>query len=145
MKVILGLLSVSFCVCALADTLEINPAVELVFPTAANKGFQIQTSTDLNYWKAYQDPVFGDAGTVHRLVPASEAAQFFQLAINDVRDLNALLEPIRTANKVPALACAVVLSNRIVGLGAVGLRKAGVLTAPATCKTSGTTVRSPSP
>lgn len=132
MKAILLLLSVLFGVGARADTLQINPAVEIVFPTAANKGFQIQWSVDLLQWRPYQDPLFGDSGMIRRLVPASDARQFFQLATHDVRDLNALLEPIRTANNVPALACAVVISNRIVGLGAVGLRKAGVPSAPVT-------------
>jgi CubicO group peptidase (beta-lactamase class C family) len=43
-----------------------------------------------------------------------------------------LIETIRAANNVPAVACAVVVSNRIVGLGASGLRKAGITNAPVT-------------
>lgn len=56
----------------------------------------------------------------------------FSTEARDARNLNALLEPIREANRVPALACAVVLSNRIVGIGAVGVRKSGVPSAPVT-------------
>lgn len=50
----------------------------------------------------------------------------------DVRNLNDLLEPIRAANRVPALACAVIRSNRIVGMGAVGLRRSDALSVPVT-------------
>ncbi len=132
MKILAWLFACSFCEYAFSQTVEIKPAVEIVFPTAANKGFQLETSHDLTRWEAYSDPVFGDAGMVHRLLPASDAHRLFQLATHDVSDLNALLEPIRAANNVPALACAVVLSNRIVGLGAVGLRKARVPAAPVT-------------
>src|SRR5438874_145255 len=49
-----------------------------------------------------------------------------------VRDLNAILEQIRITRNVPALACAVVQSNRIVGLGAAGWRKWNVTNAPVT-------------
>ncbi len=50
----------------------------------------------------------------------------------EVRDLAPLLKPILESNGVPALACAVVFSNRVAGLGAAGLRKAGVPNAPVT-------------
>ena len=42
--------------------------------------------------------------------------------------IDALLEPIRAAHKLPALAGAIVTSNGLVTAGAVGVRKAGVET-----------------
>ncbi len=115
-----------------AQELEIRPAVELVFATSPNKGFQVQVSDDLTSWQGFLEPVLGDAGTVRRLASAAEDSRFFRLAVHDVRNLNAELETIRAANNVPGLVCAVVRSNRIVGLGAAGLRKFGVADAPVT-------------
>ncbi|MGE3312129.1 MAG: serine hydrolase domain-containing protein [Limisphaerales bacterium] len=54
------------------------------------------------------------------------------LDFHAIRDVNGLLEPIRAAHGVPAVACAVVLSNKIVAAGAVGVRKFGVPAAPVT-------------
>jgi CubicO group peptidase (beta-lactamase class C family) len=45
--------------------------------------------------------------------------------ISDLPDLSDLLEPIRKEHGLPALTAAAVKSGRIVGLGAVGSRKAG--------------------
>lgn len=115
-----------------AQTLRVNPAIEIAFEIGAGKGYQIESSTDLAKWVAYSSSGLGEGSTVQQLVPASEANRYFRVKSNDVRDLNALLEPIRATNKVPALACAVIRSNQIVGLGAVGLRKAGVTSAPVT-------------
>lgn len=129
-KIVLAVVGVAAS--GLAQTLELRPAVELAFPTAANRGYQVEASADLLSWTPFGNPVFGDQGTVRELVPAAESQQYFRLESHALRDLNALLEPIRAANNVPAVACAVVLSNRLVGLGAVGLRKAGVADAPVT-------------
>ena len=130
------LLALGLAGAALAQSLEIRPAVELVYPTAANRGFQVESSTDLLQWSPFGQPVFGNQGTLHTFAPAAASGQFFRVAQYNVSDLNAQLETIRAANKVPALACAVILSNRIVGLGAVGLRKAGVTDAPVTINDS---------
>ncbi len=46
-------------------------------------------------------------------------------ALPDLPDLSDLLEPIRKEHGLPALAAAAVKSGRVVGLGAVGVRKAG--------------------
>jgi len=43
----------------------------------------------------------------------------------DVKDLRDLLEPIRARYKVPALGAAVLHGDRVVALGATGVRKAG--------------------
>lgn len=115
-----------------AEVVDIRPAVEPVFPTVANRAYQVEASGDLAVWNAYEHALVGSTGTVHLFASAGVSSRFFQVAAHDVRDLNDLLEPIRAANKVPGLACAVVLSNRIVGLGAVGLRKANVPAAPVT-------------
>ncbi len=117
---------------AVAQTLQIAPAVELAFQAEPGKGYQLRASDDLGSWQSFRGPLLALNGPQQTVVPAGEAHRCFQVTSHDVRDLNALLEPIRVANKVPALACAVVLSNRIVGLGAVGLRKAGVSNAPVT-------------
>jgi len=45
--------------------------------------------------------------------------------LSEVPDLSHLLEPIRKEHGLPALAAAAVKSGRIVGIGAVGSRKAG--------------------
>lgn len=115
-----------------AQTLEIGPAVELAFEAVTGKGYQLRASDDLTHWRPAGGPLLALSGSQTTLLPAAETNRYFQLSSHDVRDLNGLLEPIRVANGVPALACAVVVSNRIVGLGAVGLRKAGVTNAPVT-------------
>ncbi len=65
--------------------------------------------------------------------PAPHGSPFSLDSIESVsgRDLKPLLQPIRDQYNLPALACAVVRSNRVVGLGVVGVRKFGV-TEPAT-------------
>ena len=115
-----------------AQTLTIQPAVELQFPTAVNQAYQVQTSTDLSAWEPFDLLRVGDGTPARILVSAEDSPKYFQLAANEVRNLNDLLEPIRTANRVPALACAVILSNRVVGLGSVGLRKSDIDSAPVT-------------
>lgn len=120
---------------AWSQTLEIRPAVELVVQSPPRTAFSLQSSTDLQTWQPFRSATLGSGRPSQILVAASDAggpAAFFRIETNQVRDLNSLLEPIRAANKVPALACAVVLTNRIVGIGAVGLRKAGVPSAPVT-------------
>jgi CubicO group peptidase (beta-lactamase class C family) len=118
---------------ARAQSLKIRTAVELSLATRSNLAYQLESSTDLATWHPFEAGFMGSGET--RMILASTqdgTPTFFRVTTNEVRDLNALLEPIRAANKVPALACAVVRSNRIVGLGAVGLRKAGVTSAPVT-------------
>jgi CubicO group peptidase (beta-lactamase class C family) len=119
---------------ALAQELEIRPAVELIFPAAAGKAYQLRSSTDLLHWQGFEEPILGEAGTIHRWAPAGEGTEFFQLVVNDVRDLSGQLETIRANNNVPAVACAVILSNRLVGLGFTGVRKFGVSNAPVTLR-----------
>lgn len=115
-----------------AVELGIRPAVELVFPAEPGRAYQVEVSGDLGSWERVEQTVFGVGETARLLLPASQGPRFFRLHEYPVRDLNPLLEPIRAANQVPALTCAVVLSNRIVAVGAVGVRKAGVSAAPVT-------------
>ena len=51
------LLALGLAAAALAQPLEIRPAVELVYPTAANRGFQVESSTDLLKWSPFGNPV----------------------------------------------------------------------------------------
>lgn len=115
-----------------AQTLAIRPAVELEFATATDKGYRIESSADLTSWTSVLDVVPGPGTPTRHLVPAADSSRFFRVSEHGVRDVSALIETIRAANNVPAVACAVVLSNRIVGLGASGLRKAGITNAPVT-------------
>ena len=141
MKPIIALSRTTLCLALLlqtdaflraADTLTIRPAVELHFSTDSTRGYQLQTSGDLAHWTDVENAILGNTGDVQKLFPASDAtANFYRLETFSVRNLNTVLDPIRTQYKVPALACAVVLSNRVVGLGVVGVRKFGV-TEPAT-------------
>jgi len=117
---------------AAAQTLEVKPAVQLDYATVRGKAYQLLASDQLSAWAPLAMLRLGDGANAQVLVPAADATKFFRLAVNDVRDLNALLEPIRAANNVPALACAVIRSNQVVGLGAVGRRKADVAAAPVT-------------
>jgi CubicO group peptidase (beta-lactamase class C family) len=117
------------------QTLDIRPAVELVVHSPVQTAYSLESSRDLQTWQPLRSATLGNGQPTQILVAASDVdstAAFFRIATNRVRDLNSLLEPIRAANRVPAVACAVVLSNRVVGIGAVGLRKAGVPSAPVT-------------
>lgn len=113
-------------------SVEIKPAVELGFATSSGSLYRVETSTDLGTWKPLGPLELGDGRPAQLLASAKDQAAYFRVSQQAYRDLNSLLEPIRAANKVPALACAVVLSNQIVGLGAVGLRRTGVTSAPVT-------------
>lgn len=116
-----------------AQTLEILPAVELVVHANPGQAFSLLASRDLQSWTTLRSATVAGSQPARILVAAADAgpsASFFRVETNAVRDINALLEPIRAANKLPALAAGVVLSNRIVALGAVGWRKAGITSAP---------------
>ncbi len=112
---------------AAGGELTIAPAVELRFNPAIGYGYQLQSSGDFGSWTDLDTPVIAGIGSVARLLPAAANQQkFFRLEQFSVRDLNADLAPIRSQFNAPALACAVVRSNRIVGVGVVGVRKHGV-------------------
>lgn len=107
--------------------LTVAPAVELRYTPATGTGYQLQSSPDLATWTDLDPVVVGPAGPVSRFLPATEAtSRFFRLAPSAVRDLTAELTTIRNQYTVPALACAVVRSNRVIALGCVGVRKQGV-------------------
>lgn len=119
---------------ALAQSIEFGPALELRYQTQSGRAFRLESSTDLTTWTPWSPTRLGDGQPVRELVPAGDSARTFRVTTNSVRDLNALLAPIRQSVGVPALGCAVVWSNRIVGIGAVGLRKVGVTSAPVTIR-----------
>jgi D-alanyl-D-alanine carboxypeptidase len=62
----------------------------------------------------------------------SSPARAFELDTNSVVVVNDALEKILADSPVPAIACAVVRSNRLEAVGAAGLRKAGITNAPVT-------------
>jgi CubicO group peptidase (beta-lactamase class C family) len=115
-----------------AQTLTVNPAAELQFPTVTNMGYRILRSSDFGQWEPVGPQIFGDGAEVSRFFSASTTQRFFQTERFVVRDVSAILEQIRRTRNVPALACAVVRSNRIVGFGVTGLRKSDVTNAPVT-------------
>jgi len=112
--------------------LEINRAVQLQFTTQTQQVYQLMGTGALPMLTPAGPWVVGDGSTSQVFSTATNAAGFFRLATNPVRDLGTILEGIRSANNVPAVACAVVLSNQLVGLGVVGQRKWGVTNAPVT-------------
>ncbi|MCC6233919.1 MAG: beta-lactamase family protein [Verrucomicrobiales bacterium] len=114
------------------EALKIRPAVELEFPTVAQALQQVEASSDLITWRVHTAAALGDGQPRRLLASAGGGTEFYRVSTVAVRDLNALLEPIRAANRVPALACAVILSNQVVGLGAVGQRRFGTTNAPVT-------------
>lgn len=117
---------------ATAAPLEIGTAVELKIPTVAGRRYQLETSKGLQNWLPFGTWMVGDGSVLRQYSPAADSAAFWRFAEVEVRSLNALLEPIRLANSVPALGCAVVESGRIAGLGVTGIRKWNVPTAVVT-------------
>lgn len=118
--------------CLLAQDLVIRPAVELEFPAQRGRGYSLESSSDLTGWSPLLTVIVGQGALERRLISTGDSNQFYRWAVREVRDLTPMVESIRHSNRVPALACAVVLSNQIVGLGASGLRKAGISNAPVT-------------
>jgi CubicO group peptidase (beta-lactamase class C family) len=116
-----------------AQSLGIKTAVELRFPTVAGQGYRVLESDTLGNWQPMGHQLFGDGTDVSLLIPGSVSARFFRLDTFNVSNLNSVLEPLRVAYNIPALACAVVLSNRIAALGAVGWQKSAITNAPVTC------------
>lgn len=121
---LLGLLSAFLTPPALASaSLTITPAVEIHFTAQPGHWLQLQQSTDLLTWNPALPPMLSQAGGSRTLLPAPGANGTFRLVSSPVRDLNATLEPIRSARRLPALGCVVIQSNQITGLGVVGMRK----------------------
>lgn len=109
-----------------AQTVEINPAVEVGFVPVPAKAYVIEGTGDFSNWLAMSPALVAQSNRVSRFFVADSAGQFFRVAQSDILDLAADLAPIRSTYGVPALGCAVVMSNRVVGLGVVGVRKHGV-------------------
>lgn len=107
-------------------------AFQVEFPTVTNLGHQLLTSSNLVSWSPSGSQIFGDGTTRRLLFPATNQSQFFLLQSFTVSNISARLETIRVNRGAPALACAVVLSNRIMAVGATGYRRVGLTTAPVT-------------
>jgi CubicO group peptidase (beta-lactamase class C family) len=124
------------CLTAIAplfgQTLQVAPSIQLQYDTIPGQAYRLESSTDLQQWAPWSPIRLGDGKPVFEMVPAGDSSRSFRISTNQVRDLSSLLGPIRLTNGVPALGCVVLRSNRIVGIGAVGFRKAGVTSAPVT-------------
>ncbi len=104
---------------------HIAPAAQLSFTAAPQSFSGLLASDDLKTWRVVEQAFTRDGTNRSVFVSAEEKAGFYRSESHQVDDLSALLEPIRANNKVPALSAVVVLSNRVVGIGAVGVRKIG--------------------
>jgi CubicO group peptidase (beta-lactamase class C family) len=111
---------------AAAETLTITHAVKIEAPTSLDRAYTVQSSRNIETWTDVGFPFLGDGSVHRRFLDLTDPAVFFRLQGNSVSNLNEMLETIRSANNVPAVACVVVRSNLIIAAGAVGVRKWGV-------------------
>ncbi|MBN8248717.1 MAG: beta-lactamase family protein [Verrucomicrobia bacterium] len=109
-----------------AQTVDINGAVQVEFDTTTGKFQVLEKTVDLVDWSPAAPAFFGGSPRVHQFFPADGQQTFYRVVSSDVLDLAPQLAPIRTTHNLPALGCAVVISNRIVALGVAGIRKQGV-------------------
>jgi len=109
-----------------AQTIDINRAVQVGFETTAGKYQVLEQSTDLTNWSPAAPAIFAGPQSVQQFFQADGQQLYYRVVTSDVLDLAPQLAPIRTSNNLPALGCAVVMSNRLVALGVVGIRKHGV-------------------
>jgi D-alanyl-D-alanine carboxypeptidase len=114
------------------SAMSMRSAVELSIPTSAGFGYRILEADALGSWRAVGPQIFGNGLVITQQLSAPAPAHFYRTESFAIQNLNATLETIRAKRGLPALACAVVLDDRIVGLGAVGARKNGVTNAPVT-------------
>jgi CubicO group peptidase (beta-lactamase class C family) len=115
-----------FAARATAQELDIAPAVELGIPPAPGRVLRLENSTNLARWNEAEGFFHGRTNRSARFVSASDEPNFFRLESQQPDDLTAVLNTLRNRHGVPALAGALVRSNRIVAIGAVGSRKQGV-------------------
>lgn len=115
-----------FAVSAVAQELDIAPAIQLRIPPAPGRILRLESSTDLGSWNETEGFFPGRTNSTDRLLPVADEPHFFRLESQQPEDITAMLTTIRNTYKVPALAGALVRSNRVVAIGAVGTRKQGV-------------------
>jgi CubicO group peptidase (beta-lactamase class C family) len=120
-----GFLLITSALFAQTGGLSIRPAVEVVFPTAAGRVHQLQSSTDLDQWRDLDGFVLGSGRPIEKLVAAAHTTRFFRVQDSVFTNISADLENIRVARNVPALAAVLVRSNRIAAMGVTGLRRFG--------------------
>ncbi len=110
----------------MAQSLGIQSAVELRLPTEEGRVHRWEVSRDLVTWKPVETGILGDGRPLTRWRQVTGMGpEYFRMSTDEPLDLAALLEPIRVARKVPALAAVVMQSNRVVAMGAVGVRRTG--------------------
>jgi CubicO group peptidase (beta-lactamase class C family) len=114
-----------------AQELTIRSAIEVSHPTEPGFGYRLFRSANLGVWELEGTQVFGDGTESSLLSRSREQGTFYRMEQFPVRNLDAIMEEIRAARNVPALSCVVVISNRIVGVGAAGARKWNITGAPA--------------
>lgn len=108
-----------------AAEVQVKPAVAVEYTSVANQFQQLQSSSDLSRWLPVGSWVVSQSNRVQHYFQAEESAQFYRTEQAPVRDLTSILEGIRATQNLPALGCAVIRSNRIVGFGVTGVRKSG--------------------
>jgi CubicO group peptidase (beta-lactamase class C family) len=113
---------------ALAQTdgpLQIAPAIELKFTTTQHSFAALLASDDLSTRRELRTEFTPSQEERSVLLPSSDKAKFYKHENQTISNLAAMLEPVRAQHNLPAMSAVVVLSNRVVGIGAVGLRKVG--------------------
>ena len=114
-----------------AQSVDVTRAVEVTFETTPGNYQVLEQSSDLSDWSPAAPALFAGPQQSTQFFPTTGKQMYYRLVSSEVIDLEQQLAPIRAAHNLPALGCAVVMSNRIVALGVVGVRKHGV-TAPVT-------------
>ena len=102
--------------------LSLVPAIGTAFLAQTGQVYQLTVATNLTGPRFPRPWFLGNGQSNQATEMALGPAAFYQLQSNPVRDLQSLIEPIRISNHAPGVACAVVVSNRLVGIGVSGTR-----------------------
>ena len=112
-----------------SGTLEIAPAIELKFTSGDDSVTTLLGSDNLGTWTEVSHEFTAKAKSLNVFLPSAEKAKFYRLETFPVDDLAGTLETVRATHGLPGLSAVVVLSNRVVGIGAAGVRKIGTTAA----------------
>lgn len=110
--------------------LSLVPAIGTAFLAQTGQVYQVTVATNLIGPRISRPWFLGNGQSNLATEVALGPAAFYQLQSNPVRDLKSLIEPIRVSNHAPGVACAVVVSNRLVGIGVTGTRLWDAVDAP---------------
>ncbi len=108
-----------------SGAVEIAPAIELKYTSANDSVARLLGSDNLNDWSEVSREFTAKAKSQTVFLPSAQKAKFYRVETFPVDDLAGMLETVRATHGVPAMSAVVVLSNRVVGLGAVGVKKFG--------------------